>query len=223
MNMKKVFVPVDTQNIRLEQFTPIVLFLDQKIVLNEIQSVRNIIHLTEPVPYSEYSKYLQKISYELSQNEREQFEKMLERIDYLKQPVRVLTPEGKDEITSLEEEIVRWNDPLYTFGLIVKNVLKKWTIGGEFEEVLLKAIICNEVHEDDYIVGRTIGRAETICRDRERFWMNRRPAEVKKSYEEIARETQDVMRSVEQSVRSYETRLRKFKMAYYVESFTSHT
>jgi len=144
MKMKMVTINIDDPR----RFAPVALFLDQLIVRQQIERIRHRFGFAESsVPYSEFEKTVESFKYELSSDEQKHFDNMWDELNFLGGDSGYSAPERK---RALEQEMTLWEKPFYHLELCVDAVLKSWSVGTEMKDVVIKSIVCSEVHDEDY-------------------------------------------------------------------------
>lgn len=192
------------------RYVLVAILVDQPMIETIIEELRQRIGLNkQQIDYDSFLNEYKSLSYKLTHDEQKQYDQMYEKYELLE-----MFPErrSKNEYENLEKEILNWQNPQYNLELQIHQTLAKLGQGDEFFTPLLKAIVCNEIRDNDYVGRPSRQRVEHIRRDRIWYWKNKRlKGNERLGYYKISKMDSVTMKTVISAIKSYQSRLNSFE------------
>ena len=198
-------IKINIENKR--KFAAIATLVDRTQFIEQVSFLREKLSLSKQIiPNEEFDKYYAHgLDYSLDTDQIGYYNKMVEELEFLKS--RNWHNEFDEEIRKLKTEIDGWQDPKHNFLSDVDQILRKNEVDEKYRFVVIKAVICGEIREEDFPYQVTSSYVENIIRDRDWYWLNKRRVE-RMGYSKISKKFGEHIRTVENAVKSYAARLR---------------
>ncbi|MBI5356674.1 hypothetical protein HZB78_03600 [Candidatus Collierbacteria bacterium] len=170
--------------------------------------LRNKIGLTNKlIPYEHFDQFYKSLDYHLNSEELSEYNQMIDEMELLENRNQK-TPEEAKTYSILRQEIRRWQNPKHNFLTRLDKYLSDHKIASGYKTVVIKAIVCGEIKENDFTLSVVSKGLRNIDRDRRWYWVNRRLSGAKRmGYMKIAKRHKEYLRTVENAIKTYASRL----------------